>query len=335
VTIEAEPGNGAAPDRGGHVPASDLPAGPPPAAVEVVDQYGRHWLHDVANDRWTLVSVPILPPLPKPPPRWWLRGLIAAWVVILVGLIIWQVERNPGTIREQTDVESAQPVIDGAIGRVLAIVGPQPVVSISGFRSIGGCEVTAVRAGQIYARTLHVYTPAGTEGEVMDRIAAGLPPSYRAKVTRTAGVPRLAADAGSFVRLRASSTGTGDVEVTADTGCRPVARPDGRPQATPAVDPAASAADQATATHILGSLGVAAAGGSVHQLGCVRTVETISQTGAAPGALGVALGPKLGLDKDSAGVLLADDRVAYRSGGADIAVRASGDTVTVTRTTRC
>lgn len=303
--------------------------------VEVVDVYGRHWRHDPATGEWTLLWVPILPPPLVQPPRWWLRALVALWALGLVGLIIWQVERDPGTIREQTNIVSVQPVVDGAIGRVLGIVGPTPVVSISGFRSINDCEVTKVRAGQIYARTVHVYTAAGTEPELMDRIAAGLPADYGAKVTRSAGIARLTADAGQFVRLRASATGTGDVEVVADTGCRPLGRPDGRAQAAPAVDPTASTADQETAATILGALGVSATGGQVHQLGCLRTVETVSETGVNAGPLGAVLAPKLGLAKDSPGVLLADDRVAYRSGGADIAVRATGATITVTRTTRC
>jgi hypothetical protein len=309
----------------------DVPAQPDPGTDEpIVDEYGRQWRYHPETGQWTFLGTAAgLDPKAKVKTSWSLRVIAIAWALALVFLAYWSVEHGRSTVREQSDVTAAEPTVSEAISNVLAIVGPEPIISISDYRKITGCVLTKARDGAVFGRTLHIYTPPGTEVALLDRIATGLPARYHATVAKVVGSGRLTADAGDFVKLRAAATGTGDVEVIADTGCRPLTRPDGKAEPTPSAAAAPTDADRAAAAGLLAELGTTPQTVVVHQFGCIRTVETVSPAGVVPGPLDKAFGSITGL------VIKASDRVAFRAGGVDTAIVANGDTVAVTRTNRC
>ncbi|HKD96339.1 MAG TPA: hypothetical protein VKB69_01940, partial [Micromonosporaceae bacterium] len=139
----------------------------------------------------------------QPPPPWraprWLKITTAVWAVaVVVAAAIYSLHGRP-TVREQTSVGNARPVVDAAVADVVSAAGPGPVVAVSGFASVGSCRITAARSGASFGRTVDVYTAPGGEPALLRRIVAGLPARYHAKVTGAA--TGLYADAGDYVAL--------------------------------------------------------------------------------------------------------------------------------------
>src|SRR5262245_31134553 len=72
------------------------------------------------------------PPTPQPPP-WrapiWLKVLSVLWIVgLLVGAVYYS-KHGRATVREQTTIASAKPVVDRAIADVVTAAGSGPVVA--------------------------------------------------------------------------------------------------------------------------------------------------------------------------------------------------------------
>src|SRR6266516_2485140 len=146
---------------------------------------------------------PPLPPPPNPRVRRALIAVAAAWALLLAVTGVWYSLHGHPTDREQTTVAAAEPVVDQAITEVVRAAGRSVVPALSGFEKTGDCSVTPIRSGAEYQRLVLLYTPVGSEPELLDRIAAGLPSGYRPVVRHSTGslVHTLAADAGYFVAV--------------------------------------------------------------------------------------------------------------------------------------
>jgi hypothetical protein len=310
VVHDPQPGPGeAAPDRATEG-AGGLPAPPP----------GYVWVY----------PAPYEPPRPWRAPRW-LKVTSALWAVaLLVGGLLYSLYGRP-SVREQTSIGNARPVVDTAVVDVLAAAGPDPVAAVSPFTSAGSCRITTARAGASFVRTIDLFTRPGTEPALLDRVVAGLPARYHAKVTTGPG-GGLYADAGDYVAVVGSVPAPGQVQVRALTGCRDPAG-SGAAEPTAAPDAPAVAAISAVFDRLGTRPGTSR---DVAVLGCgdgrsVRSTQAAAgDTGPAASQLGASLAG-LAADPVASGPAV----YAYRSGQVDVVARRTPEGVTVTATTRC
>jgi hypothetical protein len=260
-------------------------------------------------------------PPPQPPPdprrRRVLVAIATAWALVLVGAGIWYALHGSPTVRDQTTIAQAEPRVDAAVGRVLAVAGTDTVPAVTGYEKTGDCDLTPVRTGSQYQRAVRLYTRVGGERDLLGRVAAGLPKEYRARLRGGS----LVADAGYYVLVNGTVEQPGVVRVVASTGCRSLGDPvAGDPDAQP------PAGDRAAIDPVLAALGAGPVRWSTHRMPCgVRTVEAVMA--GSDRSLGTAL-------RAAAAPLVSGDNVyAFRDGAAAVAARRSGDTVTVTATT--
>jgi hypothetical protein len=317
----ADPADSAGPlDSAGSAAAGDLgavgeaqPVGYPPLPPGYV---------------WAYPAPPVPPEEPWKAPRW-LLYLTVVWIALLLGLAGFYVFHGRATVREQTSISQARPVVDAAVARVVSAAGSGPVVAVSAFQRTGSCKITVVRSGAQYQRAVDLYAAPGTESALLRTVADGLPVSYGAHLGRH-GLT-LSADAGDFVAVAGSVPSPGVVEIRALTGCRP---DEYRvPAAVPAAPGTAESDAVLTAAAALGR-GPEPGPVVVADLVCpgsgraMRAVQVTTATSATSlGAALAALAPRP--------VLGTQNLVAYRSGAVDVVVRRAGGAVTVTGTTVC
>ena len=279
---------------------------------------------------------PVESPAPAAPQRSWRRFLASRWFPIVVGawVVIFGVSAWIGiahstvTDREQTTVAAARPYVDEAVARVAtaAASGGDAAVAVSGFEQVGSCRVTVFRPGQRFQRELVAVVAPGAERTLMNRVAAALPPGYHPTV-RTVDPPRLTADAGFYVQVTGTVVAPGEVRFVADTGdCRAPG------DVTTADQPVSSSSGPAR--DVLDRLQLDTASISTAAVSCVDggAVDSVQvRADAWPGDLTQALA---GLP--DARVLVDTPRLyAYRSGDAQVAVRAHDDATIITATTVC
>ncbi|MEH1102267.1 hypothetical protein, partial [Micromonospora sp. CPCC 205561] len=182
---------------------------------------------------------PTGPDQPTSARRWrrWLLVATVAWGVLLAGLTWASVRDDPPTVREQRSLADAGPVVDRAVGELVAAAGDTAVLTPPELDE--GCRVTPFADGGALSRGVDVFVPAGGERELLEQVAERLPTGWRAGVRVTSDGPRLRADAGEFVTVAGGIEGDGRVRLTADTGCRPI----GAGYATPAAGAADAEAD--------------------------------------------------------------------------------------------
>jgi hypothetical protein len=280
---------------------------------------------------------PGLPPgyvwaYPPSPPSWkaprWLIILSVVWgVALLVSGIVYAVH-GKATVREQTTIVGALPVVDAATHNVIGSAGPA-VVAISGFDKIGDCKITPVRSGVSYGRTIDIYATPGTESALLRTVAAGLPASYRAH-SGPGNILDLYADAGDYVAVNGSGLAPGEIEVRVVTGCRELG---GRLPIVAA--PVQGSAEMAPVQEVLTVFGIRAISTSAAEISCgsgrgvLRTVEAHTDQGQ-PGPLGAALATLA-----PAPFVSSPNLLAYRSGSADVAVTTDSSGMTITATQRC
>ncbi|HEU0239057.1 MAG TPA: hypothetical protein VFR11_07215 [Micromonosporaceae bacterium] len=277
-----------------------------------------------------------LPP-PEPPRRvpLWLKIMSAVWAVALVVGGVWYSLHGRPTVREQTTIALAQPVVDRAIVDVVNAAGTGPLVAISGFERIGSCHVTPIRPGAEYRRVADFYAPRGTESAILQGIASHLPHRYAAAATSGGArtKPLLFADAGDYVAVAGSVPAPGVVEVVAMTGCRPegdlaVAEP----------TPPTGSAELAAIGPVLAALGrpavrtVTVASLACPSGGSLRSVAATLPPRSAPSSLATTLAPV-----SATPAVASAGTFAVREGSVDVVARTNGTThaVTVTGTSRC
>lgn len=278
-----------------------------------------------------LMTQPYPPPPPaRPRPRRWLVVLLVVWGLFLTAAALWAVRYDPPTVREQAPLGAALATVDSAMADVVtAAAGDAVVPAVLGYAKVDGdCRITAVRSGARFSRTVRLYTRPGAEPALIEQLAAQLPARYRARVRHSGPVASLRADAGDYVAVRAAVDGPGQVQVIADTGCRPVDRP------VHESEPASATVNRAPVTAVLGLLGVSDVSWQTHRIGCpgggvVWTVEALAR-GAAPGSLADAL-----RTASRSPLLATRDVYAFRNGPVGVAARTAGGDLTVTATTGC
>jgi hypothetical protein len=269
-------------------------------------------------------------PAPKRRPARWLLAATVAWAVLLAGLTWMSVRRDPPTVREQRTLTEAGPVVDRAVGELVAAVGDRGAVALVPDRIQRGCRVTPLMDGAELERAVDVLVPGAGGRELLAGIADRLPADWRAGVRVTTEGPRLRADAGDFVSVEGAVTGDGRVRLTAGTGCRPEGS-GYRPPTAPA-GPEADAL--ALALRALGGpaapppdlLAAPCPAGGDRQARTVRT--TIDALAASPAT---ALAPL------AAGATVVDTPTvyAYRRDAVAVVIDRTGDRVVATATTRC
>jgi hypothetical protein len=255
------------------------------------------------------------------------------WAVLLVaGAVVYALHGQP-TVRDQTTIANARPVVDRAIVDVVAAAGTAPVVAVSGFDRVGSCRITPVRTGANYRREVDLYTSPGTESTILATIASHLPVRYHAS-SSARPKPSLYADAGDYVAVNGSVPSRGVVRVEAVTGCRPGAAP---PVSAAGSTPPGSA-DATVIAAVLGALGnPSAATTTIASLACpsggmLRGIAAALPAGSAPASLATALGRL-----SHAPAASSPSTYAYRSGTVDVVARTDSRTraVMVTATSRC
>ncbi|RUL93837.1 hypothetical protein EG812_09155 [Verrucosispora sp. FIM060022] len=162
------------------------------------------------------------PPPPDSGPGWprWLVALTVAWAVLLAGLTWHSARNDPPTVREQRTLAQAVPRVDAAIGELVAAASGT-VYALAPAEIEQGCRVTPFADGAILRRHVELAVPAGEERAVLERVAEGLPSTWRAGVRLTSDGPRLRADAGEFVTVSGRTVADGRVRLSVETGCRP------------------------------------------------------------------------------------------------------------------
>jgi len=294
------------------VPLSELPPGTPDAPP------GYVWVYQA----------------PPSEPRWkaprWLIALTVLWALVLVVSGTVYALRGKPTVREQTTIGDAQPTVDRAVDNTVRAAGPGPLVVLGPFVKSSDCDITPVRGGVEYIRTLDLYGAPGSESTTLRTIAEHLPPSYAAR-SGPGTVLDLTADAGNYVGLIGDSPRAGEVEIKTETGCREP----GRVAAGPAA-PSLAAPEMAPVRAVLAALRTTATSTAAAQIACVgapgvlRTVSASVPAGRVTAPLDTTLA---GLTAHAA--TSGPNVFAYRSGNQDVVVTKDPTGVTVAVTTRC
>ncbi|WP_368050937.1 hypothetical protein [Micromonospora sp. C28SCA-DRY-2] len=248
------------------------------------------------------------------------------WAVLLAALTWVSVRDDPPTVREQRSLDQAGPVVDRAVGELVAAAG-DAVLALTPARVERGCRVTPFADGATLARGVDVVVPAGEERALLERVADRLPAGWGAGVRATPDGPRLRADAGEFVTVEGRAGTDGRVRLTADTGCRPV----GSGYATP--PPGAAGAELSVLAEALAALG-RPAGPDPEVLAAPCPGGGVARTARVAGGA-PPLSPAAALARFATPVADTPEVYAYRRGDVAVLVdRAAGDSP-VSATTAC
>ncbi len=271
-------------------------------------------------------------PLPGSPQqrkrRRFLVTITTVWVLVLLVSGVWYSFHGAHTVREQTTIAQAAPVVDAATGWVVHAAGPGPVVEVGGYVSSGNCDITPVRAGEQWQRGIRLATPVGSEPALLKQISAGLPSGYHARVHSAGAASTLFADAGDYVGVLGSIEGPGLVRVVVNTGCRAVGH---RPTADPTSPPTGPAGDAVES--VLSGFGVTAAGWQRHEVSCgaAGSGSVVTVSAVASGVPGQALDK--GPTPNGTVVVSGGKLLAVRDGAVATLARADLTTFTVSATT--
>jgi len=244
----------------------------------------------------------------------WFGTAVAAWAVLLVVLAVWSAEHGRPTVREQTTIVEALPVLDRALSAVVTAASADDVVATVGRYVRTRAECTAGnRTGEAYSRNVVLYTRPGTEGALVDRIANGLPKKYKIGVRHAGDQHGLRGDAGFYVKLVGTTVAPGELRFSADTQCRVVGgEVPGDPSAADAPAALREAAEAA-----VGRVGAVPAERRAFKMNC--------PDGRAAWTVEVSAGGATVLDgarPDAAAEIVAREKVAaFRDGGTGVAVR--------------
>ncbi|WP_416902227.1 hypothetical protein [Micromonospora echinospora] len=273
---------------------------------------------------------------PSPPAPGWPRWLIVAtllWALLLAALTWLSVRDDGPTVREQRSLAQAGPVVDRAIGDLVAAAGPDALVELTPPVVERGCRVTPFEDGGTLERVAELRLTGGEPRALLDRVAEALPDRYRATVMLTREGTRLRADAGEFVTVRGQETEEGTVRFTADTGCRPLGS---GYEATPVTGADAESDAVTGALRALGRPATEEAdlvAAPCPDGGSARTVRAVAGPGSAatPTSAAAVLAPL------ATGPALVDtpELYAYRAGPVTVQVHLVADPPSVSASTPC
>ncbi|MCW6007584.1 hypothetical protein K1W54_23990 [Micromonospora sp. CPCC 205371] len=259
--------------------------------------------------------------------RRWLVAVAVLWAIVLAVVAYASVRRGDATVRDQSSVADARPVVDRAVGELAAAAGSAVVLHISGYDLERGCRITPVRSGATLTREVTIYTREADGPGLLDQIVRALPAGYDARARHTEKRHALRADAGDFVAIRGSVTSPGVVSLSVETGCRPAGD----------IELTEPAADRSVINPVLGAFdattnAVTAAEAPCPNGGTVRTVRADGTPGTPPASLGA---PLRALATGGTVIVDTEDRFAYRTPQAAVSVDAEGGEISVAATTPC
>lgn len=280
---------------------------------------------------------PWLAPSSQPDPpgaqrrRRWLAAGLAGWIVVLLVVTYVSVRRDDPTVREQRSIEQAGPVVDRAIGDLVAAAGPDVVVELAERRVRDDCEVTLLRKGAAIDAAITIRSPEAEAPECSTGspagcrgVPGGCPTSRRRRRGRAAGrCRRVRRDRG---RVRRTGSGEPDRADRLPAGLRHLRRP---------VDTAAVAGRRGPGpgTHRAGGDRPRPGGpdrGRLPGQGTVRTARSAGRT--------TATGPPGALLPRPAGTVVVTDTpqvYAYRAGAVSVVVESGDGRIRVATTTGC
>jgi hypothetical protein len=256
--------------------------------------------------------------------RLWITAGLVVWAVLLVAAGAWSARHGEPTVREQTTIVEALPTVDRAVAAVVtAAAGPRVVVGVGGYERTESACTAGNRTGERYQRLATVYVTPGTEGDVIDRVAAALPRDWEASVRHTDGLHALRADAGFYVRLTGALTEPGELRFTADTGCR---RRGGTVPQPPAAGSPPNTSD------VLARLGVTGGGTASFAVRCGSRMDLSAITVSAPRPSGPLAGALPGGVEP---IVKREDLLVFATGGVGYALRLRTDDVQVIAASGC
>ncbi|MFC6015269.1 hypothetical protein ACFP2T_03545 [Plantactinospora solaniradicis] len=279
---------------------------------------------------------PAPPGQPDPPGtqrrRRWLAAGLAGWIVVLLVATYVSVRHDDPTVREQRSIEQAGPVVDRALGDLVAAAGPDVVVELAERRLRTGCEITLFRSGAAIDAAITIRAPEAEAPEVLDRIASRLPATYQAGVRHRSdgAADALRADAGEFVAVEGELVEPGVVSLTVQTGCRPTSG-----ESDDRMTPPPSSTDE-DPVRVLTALGatdldpVDLIAVDCPGQGTVRTARSAGR-GTSTGPPGAVLPRPVGT------VVVTDtpEVYAYRAGAVSVVVESGDGRIRVATTTGC
>ncbi|MEU8815866.1 hypothetical protein [Actinoplanes sp. NPDC048796] len=263
--------------------------------------------------------------------RWWLIGVVGAWIVVVAALAVWSVGHERATVPEQRAIALAVTDLQRAAGALVAAAeGPGRAVVLGELELVDGCRVTPVREGVAGARDVTVHVPRGELRTTMESISKALPGGYRTELGEGRGGTRLSfhSDAGDFIGIDGTAEATAQVlTLRLSTGCRP--RSDDLDRRDP---PAGSA--PALFQRTVQALGQ---GDTPETFAALCPNKSVVATYVAAGVpMSKDLAAALATVTDGAEVIRADKSVrAYRVGPDSLVVSPDGDLLKVSVTTAC
>lgn len=263
----------------------------------------------------------------------WLVAVVAGWAVLLMVLAYLSMHRGAPTVREQRDIGQAAPVVDRAIGELVAAAGPDAVVELADPRYDTGCRVTVFRDGVNLDGKVTFRTGAADGPALLTRIADHLPKGYQAgtRAGRGDDGATLRADAGEFVAITGEVTSPGVVELTASTGCRPPTP--GFAAGHQTLDGLPTDGEPARVLRALGATGVT----PVDRVSAGCPGGGAARTARATGRTAPAVPLAKAVPTPAGAVVVADrpELYAYRSGPLSVVVSRADDEVRVAVSTGC
>nr|WP_205807420.1 hypothetical protein [Micromonospora sp. HNM0581] len=255
-------------------------------------------------------------------------AVTVVWAVLLAGLTWRSSTEDPPTVREQRTLTQAGPVVDGAIGELVAAASGG-VPALTPPEVDRGCRISPFADGATLTRAVDLAAPVGEEQALLEQIADLLPARWRAGVRLTPEGPRLRGDAGEFVTVTGRPATDGRIRLTVDTGCRPVGEDYDSGGSVPAGPETAVLAEAVRALDAHDGTPQSVIGAPCPGGGTARTIRAVvDQVSTAPQA---ALAPLAG----GTPVVETPDVYAYRRDGVAVLADFQPERIVVSATTGC
>lgn len=268
-------------------------------------------------------------------PAWFKRRkglvIVVAWAVAIGVLAL----ATPSvTVREQTHPAQALPRLNAAMGDVAGLLSGKPYgYALTALTSEGPCDITPVRSGEEYSRTVTVYTGRKAARPAVDDLYDELKDRYRLEPDPFAARPNFFGTTDDYVDFELRQE-TEYLVWRATTGCRPAGAAVG--ELAPAFSPGAQS------VAFLRKLGVADPdwGSASTECGDLAgpggDARTVTGTGRLPkGAKADVSTLTEAVPDDVKLVIESEELLSYRDGGVTHAISLDDRVVTVTATTGC